>query len=57
MFNKFTDKCQEAIINSQMIAANFGQPAIESLHLLVALLQQNESLIRPVLEKLKIEII
>ncbi len=55
MFNKFTDKCQEAIINSQMIAANFGQPAIESLHLLVALLQQNESLIRPVLEKLKID--
>lgn len=55
MFNKFTDKCQEAIINSQAIAASFGQPVIESLHLLLALLQQNESLVHPVLERLKID--
>ena len=55
MFNKFTDKCQEAIINSQMIAASFGQGAIESLHLLLSLLQQNEGLIHPVLEKLKVD--
>ncbi len=55
MFNKFTDKSQEAIVNAQMIASNFGQPVIESLHILLALLEQHESLIRPVLERLKID--
>jgi ATP-dependent Clp protease ATP-binding subunit ClpB len=55
MFNKFTDKSQEAIINAQMIAANNGQNTIEAIHLLLALLQQSESLVKPVLEKLKID--
>lgn len=55
MFNKFTDKSQEAIINAQMIAANFGQAIIESLHLLLALLEQNESMVKPILEKMKID--
>ena len=55
MFNKFTDKSQEVIINAQAIASSFGQNIIESLHLLLALLEQNESLIRPVLERLKID--
>ncbi len=53
MFNKFTDKSQEAIINSQIIASTYGQPNIEALHILLALLQQNESLIKPILEKMK----
>ena len=52
MFNKFTNKSQEAIINAQVIAQEFGQQYIEALHLLLALLQQNESLIKPILEKL-----
>lgn len=55
MFNKFTNKSQEAIINSQIIAQDFGQQYIEALHLLLALLQQNESLIKPILEKMKID--
>lgn len=55
MFNKFTDKSQEAIINAQIIASNYGQANIEALHILLALLQQTESLIKPVLEKLKID--
>jgi len=55
MFNKFTDKSQEAIINAQILAASYGQPNIEALHILLSLLQQNESLIKPVLEKLKID--
>lgn len=55
MFNKFTDKSQEAIINAQMLASSFGQPNIEALHILLALLQQNESLIKPVLEKMKLD--
>jgi ATP-dependent Clp protease ATP-binding subunit ClpB len=55
MFNKFTDKSQEAIINSQIIASAYGQANIEALHILLALLQQNESLIKPILEKMKID--
>jgi ATP-dependent Clp protease ATP-binding subunit ClpB len=55
MFNKFTEKSQEAIINAQAIASNFGQPNIEAVHILLALLQQPESLVKPVLEKLKID--
>jgi ATP-dependent Clp protease ATP-binding subunit ClpB len=55
MFNKFTDKSQEAIINSQMAASSYGQANIEALHILLSLLQQNESLIKPILEKMKID--
>ena len=55
MFNKFTDKSQEVIINSQAIATSFGQANIEALHILLALLEQNEGLTKPVLEKLKID--
>ena len=54
MFNKFTNKSQEAIINAQIIAQDYGQSQIESLHIFAALLTQSESLIKPVLEKLKI---
>ena len=54
MFNKFTNKSQEAIINAQIIAQDYGQFQIESLHIFAALLTQSESLIKPVLEKLKI---
>lgn len=55
MFNKFTDKSQEAIINAQILASAYGQPNIEALHILLALLQQNEGLIKPILEKIKID--
>lgn len=55
MFNKFTSKSQEAIINSQMLASDFGQQYIEGLHLLLALIQQSESLVRVILENLKID--
>lgn len=55
MFNKFTNKSQELIINAQIIATDFGQQYIEGLHLLLALNQQGESLVRVVLDKLKID--
>lgn len=54
MFDKFTHKSQEAIINAQILAQDNGQQQIEALHLLASLLEQSESLIKPVLEKLKI---
>jgi ATP-dependent Clp protease ATP-binding subunit ClpB len=55
MFNKFTNKSQEAIINSQVIAQDSGQQNIEALHVLLALLQQEESMVKPILEKMRIE--
>ena len=56
MFDKFTHKSQEAIINAQIIAQEHGQQQIEAMHLFAALLEQSESLVRPVLEKLKINV-
>lgn len=55
MFNKFTNKAQETIINAQVIAQDYGQQYIEALHILLSLLDQSESLIRPIMEKLKID--
>src|SRR3989344_2524055 len=56
MFDKFTHKSQEAIINAQVIAQDNGQQHIEAVHLLAALLEQPESLVKPVLEKMNISI-
>ncbi len=55
MFEKFTHKSQEAIINAQVIAQENGQQYIEALHLLGALLEQPENIIRPIMEKLQID--
>ncbi|HQB51134.1 MAG TPA: AAA family ATPase [bacterium] len=55
MLDKFTQKSQEAIVNAQMIAQQSGQEFIGALHLLLALLQQDESLVRPVIEAQKID--
>jgi len=54
MFDKFTHKSQEAIINAQITAQEHGQQQIESLHLLASLLTQSEGLIKPILEKMAI---
>jgi len=56
MFDKFTHKSQEAIINAQIIAQDHGQQQIEAIHLLASLLSQSESLVKPVLEKLGIKL-
>ncbi|MDO8592792.1 MAG: AAA family ATPase [bacterium] len=55
MFDKFTHKSQEAIINAQMIAQDHGQQQIEAIHLLASLLAQSESLVKPILERLNID--
>src|SRR3989338_5375005 len=55
MFDKFTHKSQEAIINAQIIAQEHGQQQIEALHVLASLLSQSESLIKPILERSKKE--
>ncbi|MFH0951180.1 MAG: AAA family ATPase [bacterium] len=54
MLDKFTHKSQEAIINAQIIAQEYGQQHINALHLLVALIEQPDSLVRSILEKFRI---
>ncbi|QQS60746.1 AAA family ATPase [Candidatus Falkowbacteria bacterium] len=54
MLDKFTNKAQEAIINAQVVAQEYGQQYINALHMLLALLEQNEGLVRPILDTLKI---
>lgn len=49
--NNFTIKAQEAIAQSQQIAFNNGNPAIESEHLLKALLSDDDSPIEFLLKK------
>jgi len=55
MFDKFTNKSQEAIINAQIIAQEHGQQYIEAIHILSSLLTQQDSLVTPILEKLNID--
>jgi len=55
MLDKFTHKSQEAIINAQMVAQDYGQQHINALHLLVSLIEQPESLVRSILEKQQID--
>ncbi|MFA6106480.1 MAG: AAA family ATPase [Patescibacteria group bacterium] len=56
MFDKFTHKSQEAIVNAQTIAQENGQQYIEAIHLLDALLEQTDSIIIPILEKLQVSV-
>ncbi|MEK6536128.1 MAG: Clp protease N-terminal domain-containing protein, partial [Actinomycetota bacterium] len=49
---KFTIKAREAIAASQKLAESAGQQQIESGHLLLALLEQGEGIIVPILRKL-----
>ena len=51
---KFTQKSLEAIQNAQSIAVQNQNPQIEEEHLLLALLEQNSSLIKELLKKMGI---
>ena len=50
--DKLTIKAQEALQAAQEIGARSGQQQIEPLHLLWALIAQNEGVVPPLLEKL-----
>ena len=52
----FTHKAQEAIFSAQAIAQKKGQQQIDAVHLLLALLKQEESVVLTILKKLGIEI-
>ena len=51
-FEKLTIKAQEAVAGAQNLAAERGNPEIDSLHLLAALLAEGEGVARPILEKI-----
>src|ERR1043165_9688163 len=51
-FEKLTHKAQEAVQRAQELASEAGNPQIEPAHLLAALLEESEGIVRPVLEKI-----
>jgi ATP-dependent Clp protease ATP-binding subunit ClpB len=51
-FDKLTLKAQEAVQRAQELAADAGNPQIESLHLLSALLDESEGIVRPILDQI-----
>ncbi|WP_425615775.1 ATP-dependent chaperone ClpB [Anatilimnocola sp. NA78] len=55
-FDKLTIKAQEAVSGAQNLAAEKGNPEIDSLHLLSTLLSERDGLVRPLLEKIGVNI-
>ena len=51
-FDQLTIKAQEALQQAQELAAEAGNPQLEPLHLLAALLAEQEGLVRPVMERI-----
>ncbi len=43
--NKYTQKSQEAVLDAQRLAREYNHPSIEPLHLLMALLRQEEGVV------------
>lgn len=55
-FNKLTQKLQEAVAAAQTLASESGHQEIDNLHLLKALLQQQEGLLPRLLQKMNIPV-
>ncbi|MEA2683323.1 MAG: ATP-dependent Clp protease ATP-binding subunit ClpB [Chloroflexota bacterium] len=51
--DRFTEKSQEALQAAQQLTEDAGQQAVEPAHLLVALIDQPEGIVRPILLKLE----
>ena len=51
-FNRFTTKAQEALFKAQEIASSHAQFQVDTVHLLAALIRQEESVVSTVLFKL-----
>jgi ATP-dependent Clp protease ATP-binding subunit ClpB len=54
--NKFTTKSQEALRQAQQISADSQNQQVDGLHLMAALLLQEDSLVLTILKKLEIEV-
>src|SRR5450432_2665471 len=53
-WDKFTVKAQEAVQRASQLASEHGNPEVLPAHLLAALLEDNEGIVPPVLEKIGI---
>lgn len=51
-WNKFTIKAQEAFESAQSIASEYGHQALDNEHVLAALIDQRDGVVRPVLAKI-----
>ena len=51
-FDKLTVKAQEAVAAAQSAASEAGHPQVDPLHLLAALLNENDGVIAPLLERI-----
>ncbi|MCC6126314.1 MAG: AAA family ATPase [Pirellulales bacterium] len=51
-FDKLTLKAQEAVGNAQALAAERGNPQLDPLHLLSALLAEKEGIVAPIFERI-----
>ena len=51
-FDKLTVKGQEAVARAQTLASQHGNPQIEALHLLRGLLDEQEGIVKPILQKI-----
>ena len=53
-WDKFTVKAQEAVQRANDLASEHGNPELQPVHLLAALLEDKEGIVPPVLEKIGI---
>ena len=53
-WDKFTVKAQEAVQRGSQLASEHGNPELQPIHLLAALLEDKENIVPPVLEKIGI---
>ena len=54
--DKFTIKAQEAISMAQSVASEYGNQNIDDFHLMAALLEQEDGIVTPILQKLGVNI-
>jgi len=50
-FEKYTQKAQEAVGRAQSLATDYGHQQVENLHLLAALLAEEDGAVKPLLER------
>jgi ATP-dependent Clp protease ATP-binding subunit ClpB len=51
-FDKLTIKAQEAVARAQSLAADRGNPEMDPLHLLASLLEEQDGIVKPLLDKM-----
>src|SRR5262245_66209869 len=54
--DKLTVKSQEAVQRAQSLASEKGHPEMDPLHLLAALIEDQEGVARPILEKIGVNV-